>query len=141
MILDYIDTHKEQYGVEPICRVLSAHGCKIAPSTYYDACVRRQNPSKRQVRDEELKTEITRVHRKNYSVYGARKVWLQCRCEGIEVARCTVERLMGELGLCGARRLQSRPLPAAIPWRSRSKTAARSRADAAEPLATSSHDE
>lgn len=104
MILDYIDTHKQEYGVEPICRVLSAHGCKIAPSTYYDACVRRSQPSKRQVRDEELKVEIGRVHRQNYAVYGARKVWLQCRREGIEVARCTVERLMGELGLSGARR-------------------------------------
>lgn len=50
------------------------------------------------------KPRITRVHRQNYSVYGARKVWLQCRREGIEVARCSVERLMGELGLCGARR-------------------------------------
>ena len=104
MILDYIDTHKQEYGVEPICRVLSAHGCKIAPSTYYDACARRSQPSKRQVRDEELKVEIGRVHRQNYAVYGARKVWLQCRREGIEVARCTVERLMGELGLHGARR-------------------------------------
>lgn len=52
MILDYIDTHKQEYGVEPICRVLSAHGCKIAPSTYYDACARRSQPSKRQVRDD-----------------------------------------------------------------------------------------
>ncbi len=99
MIFDYIDTHKQEYGVEPICRVLSAHGCKIAPSTYYDACARRSQPSKRQVRDEELKVEIARVHRENYAVYGARKVWLQCRREGVEVARCTVERLMAELGL------------------------------------------
>ncbi|MEW2482456.1 IS3 family transposase [Mycobacterium sp. NPDC049093] len=104
VIVDYIDTHKQAFGVEPICRVLSAHGCKIAPSTYYDACARRQQPSKRQVRDEELKVEIARVHRENYAVYGARKVWLQCRREGIEVARCTVERLMPELGLHGARR-------------------------------------
>ena len=71
MILDYIDTHKQDYGVELICRVLSAHGCKIAPSIYYDACVRRQSPPKRQVRDEELKVEIARVHRENYAVYGA----------------------------------------------------------------------
>lgn len=104
MIVDYIDEHKQEYGVEPICRVLTAHGCKIAPSTYYDACVRRLQPSKRQVREEELTIEIARVHRENYSVYGARKVWLQCRREGIEVARCTVERLMRQLGLEGARR-------------------------------------
>lgn len=58
--------------------------------------------SKRQVRDTEPKVEITRVHRENYAVYGARKVWLQCHREGIEVARCTVERLMGDLGLSRA---------------------------------------
>ncbi|GAB2635292.1 hypothetical protein GCM10027068_13400 [Prescottella soli] len=83
MIVDYIDTHKQEYGIEPICRVLTAHRCKIAPSTYYDVCVRRRQPSKGQVRDEELKVEIARVHRENYSVYGARKVWLQCHREGI----------------------------------------------------------
>lgn len=104
MIVDYIDEHKQEYGVEPIFGVLTAHGCKIVPSTYYDACVRRRQPSKRQVRDEELKVEIARVHRQNSSVYDARKVWLQCHREGIEVARCTVERLMGGLGLEVARR-------------------------------------
>ncbi|WP_258557983.1 IS3 family transposase [Rhodococcus sp. AG1013] len=104
VIVDYIDEHKQEYGIEPICRVLTAHGCKIAPSTYYDFCARRRLPCRRQIRDEELKVEIARVHRENYSVYGARKVWLQCHREGIEVARCTVERLMGGLGLEGARR-------------------------------------
>lgn len=87
MIVDYIDGHKQEYGVEPICRMLTVHGCKIAPSTYYDVCAHRRQPSKRQVRDEELKVEIARVHRENYSVYGARKVWLQCHREGIGVAR------------------------------------------------------
>ena len=47
------------------------------------------------MRDEELKAEVSRVHAENYSVYGARKVWLHMRREGIDVARCTVERLMG----------------------------------------------
>ena len=63
-------------------------------------------PSRRQLRDEALKTEITRVHAANYGVYGARKVWLALNREGIAVARCTVERLMAELGLparCAAR--------------------------------------
>ncbi|BCN53440.1 hypothetical protein RE9425_18300 [Prescottella equi] len=104
MIVDYIDGHKQEYGTPPICPVLTAHGCKVAPSTYYDVCARRRQPSKRQVRDEELKVAIARVHRENYSVYGARKVWLQCHRQGVEVARCTVERLMGDLGLEGARR-------------------------------------
>ena len=74
----------------------------IAPSTYYDR-INRQ-PSRHQVRDETLKVQITRVHAANYGVYGARKVWLALNREGIAVARCTVERLMAELGLTGALR-------------------------------------
>ncbi len=102
MIIDYIENNKQEYGVEPICRVLTEHGCPIAPSTYYEA--RSRAASKRAVRDEKLKAEISRVHDQNYSVYGARKVWLQLRREDIDVARCTVERLMSTLGLEGARR-------------------------------------
>ncbi|GAB2656062.1 hypothetical protein GCM10027068_39960 [Prescottella soli] len=49
MIVGYIDDHKQEYGVEPIWRVLTAHGCKIAPSTYYDVCARRRQPCKRQL--------------------------------------------------------------------------------------------
>jgi putative transposase len=98
----FISEHKSRFGVEPICRVLTQHGCKIAPSTYYDAIAR--GPSARTLRDELLKTAITRVWQENYGVYGARKVWLALNREGIPVARCTVERLMGELGLAGARR-------------------------------------
>jgi putative transposase len=93
-----------RWGVEPICRVLSEHGCPIAPSTYYDAVARNREPSSRAQRDEGLKVHIRRVHEQNYGVYGARKVWLQLNREGIPVARCTVERLMSELGLVGARR-------------------------------------
>jgi putative transposase len=93
-----------RWGVEPICRVLSEHGCPIAPSTYYDARARSDKPSARARRDDALKGEIARVYADNRSVYGARKVWLQLNREGIEVARCTVERLMSDLGLVGARR-------------------------------------
>lgn len=98
----FISEHRNRFGVEPICRVLSQHGCAIAPSTYYDAA--RRAPSARAVRDERLKAEVARVHAANYGVYGARKVWLQLNREGIPVARCTVERLMQELNLAGARR-------------------------------------
>jgi len=98
----FISEHKNRFGVEPICRVLTQHGAAIAPSTYYDAARRR--PSARTVRDEQLKASISRVHRDNYGVYGARKIWLQLNREGTPVARCTVERLMRELGLAGARR-------------------------------------
>ncbi len=89
-----------RWGVESICTVLTEHGCPIAPSTYYDHLTR--TPSARGRRDEQLKAEIVRVHEANFGVYGARKVWLQLNREGITVARCTVERLMRELGLRGA---------------------------------------
>jgi putative transposase len=98
---DYIDAHRDSYGVEPICEVLP-----IAPSTYYEARIRP--PSARAVRDEELKAQIRRVHKENFDVYGARKVWRQLHRENIEVARCTVERLMRDLGLRGAVRGKTR---------------------------------
>jgi len=96
-MIAYIDQHKHRYGVEPICRVLP-----IAPSTYYHA--RRRPASARALRDTGLKTEIVRVHAEHFGVYGARKVWRQLHREGIAIARCTVERLMGELHLEGVRR-------------------------------------
>jgi putative transposase len=91
----YIDVHRDEFGVEPICSAL-----QFAPSTYRAAkrrpvCARRQ-------RDELLKPEITRVHAENFGVYGADKVWAQLNREGVPVARCTIERLMRELGLRGA---------------------------------------
>jgi putative transposase len=91
-----------RWGVESICAVLSQNGAAIAPSTYYEAAGRV--PSRRALRDEQLKVEIARVHADNYGVYGPRKVWLALNREGIEVARCTVERLMKDLALQGVRR-------------------------------------
>jgi putative transposase len=100
-MIAYIDRHKHRYGIEPICQLLP-----IAPSTYYRA--KRRSLSARTVRDAELKAEIARVHAEHFGVYGARKVWQQLGREGITVARCTVERLMGELGLEGVRRGKTR---------------------------------
>jgi putative transposase len=85
--------------VEPACAVL-----EFPVSTYYAAKQRRREPSARQVRDEQLKKEILRVwegRKKGRKVYGARKVWRQLRRDGIQAARCTVERLMKELGIRG----------------------------------------
>jgi putative transposase len=84
--------------------VLSEHGCKIAPSTYYDNLNRR--PSKRELRDEELKKVITAERKQNRFVrlLGARKMWLHLRGKGHQVARCTVERLFGQMGIAGAQR-------------------------------------
>jgi putative transposase len=102
MIVAFIDVNRDELGVEPICRVLTEHGCQVAPSTYYAAKTRP--PSARVRRDEELKNAITRVYEENLFVYGADKVWAQLNREGTRVARCTVERLMRDLGLSGARR-------------------------------------
>jgi putative transposase len=112
--VSYIDQHKAQFGVEPICRVLSGSGVKIAPSTYYAA--RCRPPSARAVRDEQLLAAIEAIHATNYGVYGARKVWHQLRRDGVVVARCTVERLMRQAGLAGVVRGRTRrttiPAPA-----------------------------
>ena len=90
----YIDTHRDQYGVEPICRTLG-----IAPSTYYAAKTRQ--PSARAIRAQALKPEITRVYQSNYRVYGAHKIWRQLNREGVRIGRDQVARLMGELGIAG----------------------------------------
>jgi putative transposase len=90
-----IDALRDRFGVEPICRVVG-----VPASTYYAA--KRRPPSARRQRDAQLKLEIRRIFDDNYQVYGARKIWRQLRREGIGVARCTVERLMGELGIAGA---------------------------------------
>ena len=91
-----------RFGVEPICRVLTEHGCKIAPNTYWVA--RKRPLSARAIRDHALVSEIVRVYEANMFVYGADKVWAQLNREGIRVARCTVERLMRQQRLSGARR-------------------------------------
>lgn len=99
-MVSFIDEHRAEYGVEPICRVLP-----IAPSTYYASKALEMDPtraSSRAQRDTCLSGEIRRVWEQNFFVYGARKVWLQLKREGIAVARCTVERLMRRLGLSGA---------------------------------------
>lgn len=102
-MIAFVDAHRGRFGVEPICRVLGAHGVQIAPSTYYAA--KSRPPSARQQRDAELLVEIRRVFFEvGRGLYGARKVWHQLRREGQVVARCTVERLMAAEGLQGARR-------------------------------------
>ena len=104
-MISFIDDHREAHGVEPICKVLP-----IAPSTYHDHVAKRAVPAKlsaRAKRDLELKPEIERVFAENFEVYGARKVWRQMLREGFAVARCTVERLMADLGLHGVIRGKS----------------------------------
>jgi transposase InsO family protein len=98
-MVSFIDDHREECGVEPICRQLP-----IAPSIYHEQKAREADPSrlpKRAVRDAALREEIERVWKENFGVYGARKVWRQLVREKVDVARCTVERLMREMGLRG----------------------------------------
>ena len=92
--MSFIQAYRERWGVEPICKAL-----QFAPATYYAAI--SCQPSARQQRDDELKVEIARVHRDNFSVYGIEKVWHQLNREGIQVGRDRVHRLMGEMDLEG----------------------------------------
>jgi len=95
----FIDDHRATYGVEPICAVLP-----IAPATYYAHKARARKPDNRSARakrDEVLRADIRRVYDENFAVYGAEKVWRQLLREDVAVARCTVERLMREMGLRG----------------------------------------
>jgi putative transposase len=95
----FVDAHREQYGVEPICAQLP-----MAPSTYYEHKARQADPTRapaRVRRDRELESHIQRVWEDNFQVYGVRKTWRQLNREDIAVARCTVARLMARLGLRG----------------------------------------
>ena len=113
-MVDFIDDHKPQYGVEPICRVLP-----IAPSTYYRAKELEFSPEKRSQRsqhDDFYLNEIKRIWQDSKCRYGTRKVWKQLKAEGIHPARCTVERLMRQHGMQGI-------------WRGKGKITTKSRDD------------
>jgi hypothetical protein len=119
MMMAFIDVHREDLGgaaegsddakhrwngcggIEPICRELA-----IAPSSYHEHAARLADPAKRSARvrrDDAMCEQIRRVHEASFGLYGSRKVWHQLRREGLDVAKCTVERLMRSmrLGLSG----------------------------------------
>lgn len=99
-MIAFIEDQRVVYGVESICRVLP-----IAPSTYYHHLACQADPTKastRHQRDMELRPEVKRVWDENYQVYGVRKAWHQLKREGYTLARCTVERLMKQIGIRGA---------------------------------------
>jgi len=102
MVMSFIDAHREDLGIEPICRELA-----VAPSSYHEHARRQADPGRRSARarrDDEIKAQIKRVHEASSGLYGARKVWHQLLRDGVAVARCTVERLMAAMGLEGVRR-------------------------------------
>jgi transposase InsO family protein len=110
-MIAFIDDHRVAHGVEPICKVLP-----IAPSTYHDHVAKRRNPSRlsaRAKRDKAVKIEVRRVFEENFRVYGVRKVWRQLRREGVDIARCTVSRLMRQMGLEGA--IRGKPIRTTVP--------------------------
>ena len=99
-MIQLIEDHRDDHGVEPICRVLP-----IAPATFYDNMAKRADPSRlsdRAKRDAELKLEIERGFEQNLKVYSVRKVWREMHREGFDIARCTVARLMKDIGNEGA---------------------------------------
>ncbi len=106
----FIDAHRGEYGVEPICRVLP-----IAPSTYHERARQQRDPSRLSARtqcDQALRPEVLRVFAENFGVYRVRKVWSQMNREGWDIARCTVERLMRDLGLQGV--IRGKPVKTTI---------------------------
>jgi len=99
---DFTDQHRDTFGVEPICKVL-----QIAPSGYRRHAAQKRNPAlrcARAQRDAVLLPQVEHVWQANLQVYGADKVWHQLNRDGVQVARCTVERLMKQEGLHGVRR-------------------------------------
>jgi len=99
MMGEFIDCHRAAVGVESICRTL-----RFAPSAYYERKRQTADPKSRcprQKSDEMLRAAIRGVWEDNFRVYGVRKVWRQLLREDHKVARCTVERLMREMGLRG----------------------------------------
>ena len=95
----FVDEHRDDYGVEPICAQVP-----IAPSTYYEHKVRQADPTRlpaRTRRDAWLSSQVRRVWEDNFKVYGVRKVWRKLSRGGSAVARCTVARLMRQMGLQG----------------------------------------
>ena len=106
---EFIAEHRARFGVAPICAVLVEHGWKIAPRTFYAWLSRA--PSKRALWDMTI-TEILAGYyqpdrngrRRPESLYGSLKMWAHLNREGIEVARCTIERLMAANGWQGVTR-------------------------------------
>ena len=112
---EFIDTHRDRFGVVPICRALSAHGVPIAPRTYWAR--RSRPPSRRAVRDAALTEMLAQMYepdergrRKPESLYGSLKMWGHLNRQGVTVVRCTVERLMrahGWRGVTRARKIRT----------------------------------
>ena len=99
MIVDYIDTQRGRFGVEPVCAVLAQAGIQIAPSTYY---ARSQAAlTEAELGDAYLANQLRSLWQTNWGVYGARKLWHASRRAGLQVGRDQVARLMRIAGITG----------------------------------------
>ena len=99
MIVDYIDSHRGRFGVEPICAVLAEAGIAIAPSTYH---ARARCPvTDAELADAYLANELRSLWQANWGVYGARKLWHAARRAGHDLGRDQVARLMRLAGIAG----------------------------------------
>ena len=118
-MVKFIDDEKEKYGVEPICRILP-----IAPSTYYRIKDAQDNPekqSRRKQSDKHLMAQIKQIWQASGCRYGIRKVWHKLKQDGLsKLGRCTVERLMKQLGIQGV-------------WRGKGKITTKQRDDQDKP--------
>src|SRR5690242_17109005 len=83
-IVDFIDAHREEFGVEPIITVLRTAGVMVAPSTYD---TKTRPPSARERRDAKMRPALVRLWEDNYRVYGVRKLWKAARRAGHDVGR------------------------------------------------------
>ena len=118
-MVKFIDDEKQHYGVEPICKILP-----IAPSTYYRIKDEQDNPekqSRRKQSDKHLMAQIKQIWQASGCRYGIRKVWHKLKQDGLpKLGRCTVERLMKQLGIQGV-------------WRGKGKITTRQRDDQHKP--------
>jgi putative transposase len=105
MKVAFVDSQQAEHGVQPVLQALEGTPAQIAPSSYY--ATKTRPVSVRSRRDAELTALIEQIHRENYSVYGARKIWHELHRQGVRVARCTIERLMRVAGLRGLLRDKS----------------------------------
>jgi putative transposase len=100
VIVDYIDAHRERFGVDPICGVLTEHGVSIAPSTYYKA-KSRGRVSAAELADAYAANTVHAMYVANRRVYGVRKLWHAMKHAGHDMGRDQVARLMSIAGITG----------------------------------------
>jgi putative transposase len=99
VIVDYIDSHRARFGVEPVCAVLAEAGIQIAPSSYYARSKARLTEAEGD--DAYLVNALRSLWQDNWGVYGARKLWHAARRAGHDIGRDQVARLMRIGGIAG----------------------------------------